>query len=78
MSMDKKLLTIAGAILFLFSCSNGTKNDLRDLLDAEGGNFITSEKLNYKIDTIASGLNSAWGLTFLPNRDLLVTEKKVK
>jgi aldose sugar dehydrogenase len=76
MSMDKKLLTIAGAILFLFSCSNGTKNDLRDLLDAEGGNFITSEKLNYKIDTIASGLNSAWGLTFLPNRDLLVTEKK--
>ena len=76
MRMDKQLLTIAGAILFLFSCSNGTKNDLRDLLDAENGNFIKSEKLNYKIDTIASGLNSVWGLTFLPNRDLLVTEKK--
>jgi glucose/arabinose dehydrogenase len=76
MSMNNKLFTIAGAILFLFSCSNGAKNDLRDLLDAENGNFITSEKLNYKIDTIASGLNSAWGLTFLPNRDLLVTEKK--
>lgn len=76
MSINKQLLTIAGALLFLFSCSNGTKNDLRDLLDAESGNFIRSEKLNYKIDTIVSGLNSAWGLTFLPNRDLLVTEKK--
>ncbi len=74
--MSKKLSTVAVVFLFLLSCSNGTKNDLWDLRDPENDNFITSEKLNYKIDTIASGLNSAWGLTFLPNDDLLVTEKK--
>lgn len=34
-----------------------------------------SEELTYRIDTVVSGLNSPWGMAFLPNGDLLVTDK---
>ena len=36
---------------------------------------IKSEKLNFRLDTIAEGLGSAWGMAFLPNGDILFTEK---
>jgi glucose/arabinose dehydrogenase len=36
---------------------------------------IKSEKLDFRLDTIAEGLNSVWSLTFLPNGDILFTEK---
>lgn len=34
-----------------------------------------SELLTYRIDTVISGLNSPWGMDFLPGGELLVTDK---
>ena len=39
--------------------------------------FISAEQ-NIKLDTIAKGLGSPWGMVFLPNGDILVTEKSGK
>lgn len=74
-AMGNQLLTLFSFIIFFLSCSNGSKSDFTELIDAAHGNFIASEKLNYKIDTLATGLDNPWGLTFLPNNDLLVTER---
>jgi glucose/arabinose dehydrogenase len=73
--MGKQLLTYFSLFVFFLSCSNGNKSDFTELIDAANGNSIASEKLNYKIDTLATGLDNPWGLTFLPNNDLLVTER---
>jgi glucose/arabinose dehydrogenase len=73
--MGRRLLTYFSLFVFFLSCSNGNKSDFTELIDAANGNSIVSEKLNYKIDTLATGLDNPWGLTFLPNNDLLVTER---
>ncbi len=73
--MHHQLLTIFSLIVFFVSCSNGSKNDFTELIDEASDNYISSEKLTFKVDTIATGLVNPWGLTFLPNNDLLVTER---
>jgi len=62
-------------ILLLASCNNSSSEDFKVLINEANENFIASEKLNYKIDTIATGLSNPWGLTFLPGNELLVTER---
>lgn len=39
---------------------------------------IKSEALSFRVETILSGLQSPWGLEFLPNGDLLITERSGK
>ncbi|MFD2514858.1 PQQ-dependent sugar dehydrogenase [Pontibacter locisalis] len=34
-----------------------------------------SEELNFRIDTVVSGLDVPWGMAFLPNGDMLITER---
>lgn len=36
---------------------------------------IASEDLNFRLDTLATDLEIPWGLAFLPNGDILVTER---
>lgn len=36
---------------------------------------IPSEKLSFKVDTLLSGLKVPWGLVFLPNGDMLFTDR---
>ena len=60
--------------LYMYSCNLGGSNgDLKADIDED--NIITSENFTYGIDTIADDLQIPWGLTFLPNNDLLVTER---
>ncbi len=35
---------------------------------------ITSGDLNFRLDTLATGLDNPWGLEFLPNGDILISE----
>ena len=61
--------------IFLFSCTNESGDDFTKLIDDPIGNYVASEKQNFKVDTIATNLDNPWGLTFMPNKDLLVTER---
>lgn len=65
-----KLILVLG--LTFFSCFSGG-DDFTAPTPKE--NVIESEKLNYRIDTLTTSLQNPWGLTFLPNNDLLVTER---
>ncbi len=47
--------------------------------DGENGDGIyETEELIIKLDTVVSGMESPWGLTFLPNNEMLITEKSGK
>ena len=70
----KKIQFLTIALIILFGCGNGDKDDFRKSMNV-ADNFVSSEKLNYRVDTIATGLDNPRGLTFLPNNDLLVTER---
>jgi len=39
------------------------------------GAIIESEVQKFSIDTVVSGLNVPWGMAFLPNGDMLITER---
>ena len=39
------------------------------------GGIVQSEVQKFVVDTVVSGLNVPWGLAFLPNGDMLITER---
>lgn len=64
--------------------SDSEINDLVDYLlehkitetdDAEGKEIIESEVQKFYIDTVATGPKVIWGMTWLPNGDILLTER---
>ncbi|WP_257668098.1 PQQ-dependent sugar dehydrogenase [Parapedobacter tibetensis] len=63
---------VAGALLAACE-SNGQHNG-----DAEHrtGEPITSEKASFYVDTLHTGLDNPWGMAWLPDGRLLVTERK--
>jgi len=70
------MIYVLQILLILSSCDLFNKNDdFRSNVDKVNENLILSEELKYQVDTIADGLSNPWALTFLPNNDLLVTER---
>ena len=54
----------------------GIKNVKRyEFTDKVTSNIFKTASLTIRLDTITSGLKSPWGMAFLPNGDILVTEK---
>lgn len=43
--------------------------------DPAGGQTHTSEAAEFEVEVVASGLEFPWGMTFLPDGEILVTEK---
>ena len=43
--------------------------------DVDYSGTIKSENLNFKLDTVVKGLEIPWGIDFLPNGDILVTDR---
>lgn len=43
---------------------------------APAGSIVRSESQNFIIDTVVSGLKVPWGLAFLPDGDLLISERE--
>jgi glucose/arabinose dehydrogenase len=55
----------------------GIPSDKSILKPAETtGNIIQSESMNFIVDTVVSGLEVPWGLAFLPDGDMLISERK--
>lgn len=58
--------------ILLASCSDKNGTGEKQTL----ATVIESEKQNFSIDTLASGLSNPWGIAFLPDGRILVTERK--
>ena len=69
----KEIYALADYIL------DGIKNRERyDFTEAPKQNLFISEEQNVKLDTVVSGLGIPWAIAFLPNNEMLVTEKSGK
>jgi glucose/arabinose dehydrogenase len=77
----KHFLTLSSlALLLLLTHCDGSDTENPAAPDATPndpvrGPIIRSERQNFGIDTLASGLNNPWGLAFLPDGRILVTER---
>lgn len=74
------LFTCLFCTSFLFSCteSNETQSNSdteEDTVASYTGEVINSEKQQFGVDTISAELENPWGIAFLPDGRILVTEK---
>ena len=62
-----------------FYVKQGLPENRDELKPALSGNdVVESEVQKFLVDTVLSGLNVPWGLEFLPNGDLLISERERK
>ena len=68
---DKEIYALADYIIE--GIKNRERYDFKNVPKPE--NLFISETQKVKLDTIFRGVESCWGLAFLPNNEMLVTEK---
>ena len=67
-------LAMAAAGLLLASCSNQGASELGEKTSELAGR-VEAGPVNYTLETVADGLDHPWSIAFLPDGDMLVTER---
>ena len=70
-------LPITAAALLLASCSNQGASDTGDKTSVLSER-VEAGPVNYQIETVAEGLDHPWSLAFLPDGNMLVTQRTGK
>lgn len=70
---DKELMNIADYIIYENSKDENKEKPYREIPD---NNLLSSQKFNIK--KVVEGFSIGWGMAFLPNGDLLITERSGK
>lgn len=65
------LIQLAFSIVFITACSDKNNTEEREF----SGTVIQSEKQKFGIDTITMELKNPWGMAFLPDGRILVTDR---
>lgn len=66
MTMKLQFLIMMMAAVFV-ACGNGSA-------PPEGG-YYTTQELDFRVDTLATGLQNPWGMAFLPDGRILIVER---
>lgn len=69
------LLSVLLTGFFLFAGCNSSRTGDEASNPARTGDPVVSEKGNFYVDTLYTGLENPWGMTWLPDGRLLVTER---
>lgn len=69
------IAAFSGAI-FLNSCESKTETEVVVEEPIDDTFAVTTEKMKIKVDTLYTGFEHPWGMTWLPDGKLLVTEKE--
>lgn len=64
-------LSLLATLFLLVSCNTG-----ENLPKQQNGSEVKTELVTLRLDTLASGLENPWGMAFLPDGKILVTERQ--
>jgi aldose sugar dehydrogenase len=75
--MAKSISILAGlaGVILLAACSSQENGNAEPARTDSLGPVVQSEKQNFQIDTITTALQNPWGITFLSDGRILVTER---